>query len=488
MSSIATAPSPERAVQTSPALCVDLDGTLIRTDLLWECLLVLLKTQPLTILLLPLWLLAGRANLKLQLARRVRLDVNSLPYRDDVVEFLRAEKSQGRRLILVSACTRELAEQVARHLGLFDEVFASDERQNLKGAAKAALLRDRFNLHGFEYLGDSPADLSVWQAAGSAYVVGNERLSRQAAKLATVKRVFPVKQTTFATWISAVRGHHWFKNALLFLPLALAHKFDLHNWVMAGLGFVLFGLCASGIYVLNDLLDLHSDREHPWKRQRPFAAGDVSIPIGLLMSAVLLLISLPGSFLLSSKFGMVLVFYLVLTMWYSLHLKQIVLVDAFVLSGFYSTRIFAGAVITSTGLSQWFLSFSLFFFLSLAMAKRYSELVHASELVESGKSGRGYIGKDRDVLMNLGVASGFSAVVIFSLYVHSPDLAALYPNPKPLLLMAPILAFWLSRVWFKANRGELYEDPVTLALRDPVSYGVAAMAIGIFVLAMLGHH
>ena len=488
MSSIAAATSPEGAVQTPTVLCVDLDGTLIRTDLLWECLLTLLKTQPLALFLLPVWLLGGRANLKVQLAKRVRLDVASLPYRSEVVEFLHAEKRRGARLVLVSACTRILAEQVARHLGLFDEVFASDEQQNLKGKRKAALLGDRFGLRGFEYLGDAPADLSVWQAASSAYVVGSARLARKAAGLTTVKRVFPVKQATFATWISAVRGHHWFKNSLLFLPLALAHKFDLHNWVMAGLGFVLFGLCASGIYVLNDLLDLHSDREHPWKRQRPFAAGDVSIPTGLLISSVLLLVSLPGSFLLSAKFGIVLVFYVTLTMWYSLHLKQIALVDAFVLSGFYSTRIFAGSVITSTLLSQWFLSFSLFFFLSLAMAKRYSELVHASELVERGQSGRGYIGKDRDVLMNLGIASGFSAVVIFSLYVHSPDLAPLYPNPRPLLLMAPIVAFWLSRVWFKANRGELYEDPVTLALRDPVSYVVAVMAVGVFALAMLGAH
>ncbi|PYP92088.1 MAG: UbiA family prenyltransferase [Candidatus Angelobacter sp. Gp1-AA117] len=488
MSSIAAATSPQPAVQTSLTLCVDLDGTLIRTDLLWECLISLLKTQPLSLFLLPVWLLGGRANLKLQLAKRVRLDVANLPYRNEVVEFLRAEKSQGRRLALVSACTTELAGQVARHLGLFDEVFASDQQQNLKGKRKAALLGDRFGLHGFEYLGDSPADLSVWQSANGAYVVGSERLAGKAARLATVKRVFPVKQATFATWVSAVRGHHWFKNSLLFLPLALAHKFDLHNWVMAGVGFILFGLCASGVYVLNDLLDLHSDREHPWKRQRPFAAGDVSIPTGLLMCSVLLLISLPGSFLLNPRFGVVLVFYLVLTMWYSLHLKRLALVDVFVLSGFYSTRIFAGSVITSTLLSQWFLSFSLFFFLSLAMAKRYSELVHASELVERGQSGRGYIGKDRDVLMNLGIASGFSAVVIFSLYVHSPDLAPLYPNPRPLLLIAPIVAFWLSRVWLKANRGELHEDPVTLALRDPLSYVVAVAAVLIFALAMVKAH
>jgi 4-hydroxybenzoate polyprenyltransferase len=244
-------------------------------------------------------------------------------------------------------------------------------------------------------------------------------------------------------------------------------------------------MCASGLYVLNDLLDLHSDRGHPWKRNRPFAAGEISIGEGLLIAFVLVVGSLGEGFLLDVGFGLALAGYAVLTMWYSLHLKKIVLLDAFVLSSFYCIRIFAGALITWVPLSHWFLAFSLFFFLSLAMAKRYSELVHAEGLVERGESGRGYLGRDREVLMGFGIASSFSAIVVFSLYVHSPEVLALYRSPEPLLLLAPIILYWLSRVWLKAHRGELHDDPITLALRDPASRGVAIACLVVIALSML---
>jgi len=232
-------------------------------------------------------------------------------------------------------------------------------------------------------------------------------------------------------------------------------------------------------------LDLHSDRDHPWKRKRPFAAGEISISGGIFTAVGLLALVIPCCFLLNRSFGSVLLGYAVLTMWYSLHLKKIVLLDAFVLASFYCIRIFAGALITSVPLSHWFLVFCLFLFLSLAMAKRYSELVHASDLVESGQSGRSYLGADRHVLMNFGIASSFSAVVVFSLYVHSPEVLALYRAPEPLLLLSPIVLYWLSRVWLKAHRGELHDDPITLAMRDPASYAVAAAAMIVIAISML---
>jgi 4-hydroxybenzoate polyprenyltransferase len=339
-------------------------------------------------------------------------------------------------------------------------------------------LSREFGERGFEYIGDSRADVAVWQCSSSAHFVGKERLP--AGKSVAIGRVFPVQKATFRTWIAALRGHHWLKNLLLFLPLALAHRFDIRSWMMAAAAFVSFGVCASGVYVLNDLLDLHSDRIHPWKRKRPFAAGDVSIPAGLLISSALLIIALPGSFFLGRSFGLLLTGYTLLTIWYSVHLKKVVLLDVFVLSSFYSIRIWAGALITLVPLSYWFVSFALFFFLSLSMAKRYSELLHASDLIEQGRSGRGYVVADRSLLMSLGIASGFSAVVIFTLYVHSPEVLMLYRRPGPLMLLAPTIAYWLSRLWLKASRGELHEDPVVLAMKDPVSYAVAA--IGLVVL------
>jgi len=469
----------------APTLCVDLDGTLLNGNLLWECFLSLLKTQPAALLLVPFWLLAGRARLKQELARRARIDVTALPYRDDVLHFLEAERHSGRRVVLVTGADRELAQRVADYTGVFDQVFGSSGGHNLQGAVKAEFLRERFGEGHFEYVGNSRADLKIWRLARAAYVVSDRGLWKRAAGVTEVRRLFEVKSPPLRTWVRALRGHHWSKNLLLFLPLALAHRFSVHDVGLTVLGFLLFGMCASGLYILNDLLDLHSDRGHPWKRKRPFAAGEISIGEGLLISFVLLAGSLGEAFLLTPGFGIALAGYAVLTMWYSLHLKRVVLLDAFVLSSFYCIRIFAGALITWVPLSHWFLTFSLFLFLSLAMAKRYSELVHAEGLIERGQSGRGYLGRDKEVLMALGVASSFSAVVVFSLYVHSPEVLALYRLSEPLLLLAPILLYWLSRVWLQAHRGELHDDPITLALRDPASRAVAAACLLVIALSML---
>jgi 4-hydroxybenzoate polyprenyltransferase len=470
-----------------PVLCTDLDGTLIKSDLLWECVSLLLKTKPLWLLAVPYWLLRGRANLKAQLALRSGLKAVSLPYRSEVVEFLKSEHTSDRLVVLATASDRLLAEAVADHLGIFDEVYASDGKTNLRGKSKARVLSERFDGEGFIYIGDSVADLEVWRVAKAGYVVGGGRLVERATKLTEIHGIFPPNRVSLGTWLQALRGHHWFKNVLLFLPLALAHRLSLSGLLLTAMGFVLFGICASGLYIVNDLLDLHSDRGHPWKNMRPFAAGDIPIFDGLLMAFVFLLGSLGAAFLVAPKFGLILCSYAVLTIWYSMSLKKIVLLDVFVLSSFYSVRLLAGALITAIPLSQWFLVFSLFFFLSLAMAKRYSELVHADELVKSGQSGRGYIGNDREVLLAFGVASSFAAVVILSLYVHSQEVGILYRRPGPLLLLCPILLYWLSRIWLKAHRGDLHDDPITLAIRDPVSYavgGASAVAIALSILRL----
>ncbi|MFZ0687763.1 MAG: UbiA family prenyltransferase [Terriglobales bacterium] len=474
----------------SPVLCVDLDGTLIRGNVLWESVLVLLKTNPIAILLLPIWLLSGRAALKRHLSARVHLNPACLPYRQEVLALLQQEKAGGRRLALTTAADRDFAESVAGYLAIFDEVHASDGQVNLKGANKAAFLEQRFAETGFDYMGDSAADVEVWRRARAAYVVGTDARAREAAAVTTLKATILDPEVSlgasFRTWINALRGHHWAKNLLLFLPLALSHNLAFNSVMRTFAGFALYGFCASGLYILNDLLDLHSDREHPWKKQRPFAAGDISIPEGLLAALILLLSALGTGFLLNFRFGMALLGYSVLTMAYSLYLKKIALLDVFVLSSFYSFRILAGALISATPLSQWFLAFSMFFFLSLAMAKRYSELLHASNLVAAGNSGRGYHVGDRELLLSLGTGSSFSAVVIFSLYVHGQDVRLLYSSPEFLFLLCPIVLYWLSRNWLLAHRGELKEDPVTLAIRDPVSYGVA-MASAVVIAASMMH-
>lgn len=473
------------ARQVTPVLCVDLDGTLIRGDLLWECILALLKARPITLFLLPVWLLRGRAYLKHQLACRARLDPARLCYRGPVLDLLREERAHNRRIALVTAANRELAQSVSCYLGLFDEVHGSDERLNLKGPKKAAFLSERFAACGFDYIGDSAADIAVWRHARAAYVVGTAVRAKQAAAVTTLKANIVTDRATWRTWVNALRGHHWAKNLLLFLPLALSHNLTVVPILRTAIGFVLYGFCASGLYILNDLLDLHSDREHPWKKERPFAAGEIPIPEGLGASFALLCSALGVGLLLDMQFGLALAGYAALTMLYSLYLKKIALLDVFVLSSFYSFRILAGALISSTPLSQWFLAFSLFLFLSLAMAKRYSELLHANDLVASGNSGRGYRVDDRELLLSLGVGSSFSAVVILSLYVHSPEVRVLYLSPEYLLLLCPIVLYWLSRTWLLAHRGELREDPVTLAIRDRVSYGVALASAAVVAASMI---
>ena len=470
----------QTARETLPVLCVDLDGTLIRGNVVWECIFVLIKTRPVTLLFLPFWLVRGRAFLKRQLASRVHLDPARLPYRQQVLDLLRQEKLTGRKIVLVTAADQGLARPIANYLGFFDEVHASDGRRNLKGASKAAFLAEHFARSGFDYVGDSAADVHVWRRAHVAYVVGTPARAAQASAVTTLKASIIEPGASFRTWVDALRGYHWAKNLLLFLPLALSHNLAIGPLFLTLAGFVLYGFCASGLYILNDLLDLHSDREHPWKKARPFAAGDISIPAGLFASLTLMCAALGLGFLLDLRFSLVLLGYAGLTMVYSLWLKKVALLDVFVLSSFYTFRILAGAMISATPLSQWFLAFSMFFFLSLAMAKRYSELLHADNLVTSGNSGRGYRVDDRELLLALGVGSSFSAVVILSLYVHSQDVRVLYLSPESLFLLCPIVLYWLSRTWLQAHRGELREDPVTLAIRDPVSYAVAlASAVAI---------
>ncbi len=476
----------QAATEASPVLCVDLDGTLIRGNLLWECVLSPAQDPPgHAVSGCRSGCFAGRAFLKRQLADRVQIDPARLPYRQQVLDLLQREKLAGRRIALVTAADRTLAEPISNYLGLFDEIHASDGQRNLKGSNKAAFLVEHFALFGFDYVGDSGADLEVWRYARAAYVVGTPARALQAAEVTSVKATIVEPRASLRTWINALRGHHWAKNLLLFLPLALSHNLALDPIVRTLAGFILYGFCASGLYILNDLLDLHSDREHPWKKERPFAAGNISIPEGLFASLSLLSSAIGLGFLLDLQFGLVLLAYAALTMWYSLYLKKIALLDVFVLSSFYSFRILAGAMISATPLSQWFLAFSMFFFLSLAMAKRYSELLHATDLVTSGNSRRGYRVADRELLLALGVGSSFSAVVILSLYVHSPEVRVLYLSPECLFLLCPIVLYWLSRIWLQAHRGELKEDPVTLAIRDRVSYAVAVASAVVIAASMI---
>ncbi|MCC6847862.1 MAG: UbiA family prenyltransferase [Deltaproteobacteria bacterium] len=466
-------------------LCVDLDGTLLRTDSLFEVTLLLLKGSPSVVLRLPFWLLRGKAALKDEIAKRVTVDPAALPYRDELLEFLRAERAKGRRLLLVSAAHESIVRGVARHLGIFDDVIATDGATNLKGPNKRAALAERFGTGGFDYVGDSRADLPVWEAARGAIVVSNDaRLARRAG--ARVERVFTSPVRRMAALAGALRVQQWVKNFLVFVPLLMAPEArELPLFLDAALAFVAFSLCASAVYVANDLLDLAADRRHRTKSRRPFAAGDLPLASGLALIPACVATGFAIAYLfLPSVFLGVLAVYLAVTTAYSVRLKHVPLVDVIVLAMLYTGRVIAGAAATHVWPSPWILGFSMFFFLSLAFVKRYAEL-YALRGEPPELRVRGYYPTDLQLVAVNGAVSGYISVLVAALYINSDRVVGLYARPELLWLICPLLLYWISRIWMLAFRGQLHDDPVLFAITDRESWVVGSLIAVVLLLARL---
>jgi 4-hydroxybenzoate polyprenyltransferase len=469
-------------------LCVDLDGTLIHGDLFWESLTILLGRNPLYAVLALVWSLKGRAYLKTQIASRVSIDPRSLPYNDRFVSYLQEQNRARRPLIMVTAASRITAEPIARQLDLFSEVIASSDRSNIKGDRKRTVLEGRFGRHGYDYAGNSSADLVVWKGCRRAIVVnGSSRLEKRAAAVSTVERSFPKPRTAWKIFARAARIHQWVKNVLVFLPVIAAHQvLDLEVWAVSAVAFAAFCLCASSVYVLNDLLDLTSDRLHATKRERPFASGALSIPFGFGLTAFLLGASIIVSSFLPGQFRLTLAGYYALTLTYSLFLKRKLMIDIVALSGLYTIRVLAGGSATGIALSPWFLAFFVFLFFSLALIKRFVEL---RSLKETGSAatvaGRRYTGEDLQVIGSLGTSSGFMCVLVLALYINSPQVLALYRSPAVLWFLCPLILYWISRVWVMANRGYVNGDPILFAMRDKATYATAGC--GAIILALAAH-
>ena len=480
-------PAAANEAKTVP-LCVDLDGTVIKSDMLWESLVRLLQRNPLYLLLVPFWLVRGRAGLKAQLAARVPVEAALLPYHEPFLAFLREEHRAGRRILLVTASDRRLAEPVAAHLGLFAEVLASDGKTNLRGKNKVATLVKRFGDRGFDYAGNSGVDVPVWAQSRQALVVNaSPRTEAQARRCGSVGRVFPTPVSTRRAWLQALRPHQWVKNLIIFVPLVTSHK--LAQWplaIAALIAFAAFSVCASAVYILNDLCDLDADRRHSAKRTRPFAAGALPLPAGLIAVPVLIAAAGLLACQLPRGFGAVLALYLVLTTAYSYGLKRIALLDVFCLAALYTIRLIAGHESTGVAYSAWLVVFSMFIFLSLALVKRFVELDAARVQEKPAIPGRGYVAGDAELVAALGSASGYMAVLVLALYVNSQEVKALYPQPMLLLLVCPLLLYWISRVWLTAHRSQMHDDPIVFALTDRVSYVVGALTLLVLWVAARG--
>ncbi len=469
-------------------LIVDLDGTLIRTDMLHESSLRVLRDKPFHIFLIPYWLSQGKAILKKQLARHANIDAGALPYNHNLIDWLKQQKSQGRKLVLCTATDLSIANRIADYLGTFDEVLASDGESNLAGQRKADLLVQRFGHAGFDYVGNSHADLDVWKSARRGILVeASKNVLQKAREICEVEKEFRTRELGFATWWKVLRIHQWLKNLLLFVPFLAAHNVSLVSaWPSLILAFFSFGLCASSVYILNDLLDLESDRLHPRKRERPFASGMVPVWAGVALAPALFFISLPLAYYVGGSFLPWLLLYFVLTCTYSWSLKRLVLIDCLTLAMLYTLRIVAGAAAVEMELSFWLLAFAVFLFLSLAFVKRYAELEMQMLQGNAGAHGRGYHTSDASLIQSIGITSGYASVVVLTLYINSDAVLKLYQYPKCIWGTVPVILFWISWIWMKAHRGEMHDDPLIFAVRDKASLLAALAFVSVVVVGRIG--
>jgi 4-hydroxybenzoate polyprenyltransferase/phosphoserine phosphatase len=485
------ASSPEPLSRTERPLFVDLDGTLISGDVTQESVLAAIKRDPLTLLRLPGLLVRGRATMKRALAHQVMPDVQVLPYRQELLEFIRQERRAGRRVVLATASDRLYAESVAAAVDLFDDVLASDGHKNLKGANKLVAIQEYCRRHGyseFAYAGDALADVPIWRAAAEVHVVAPGPFVRRAARqLDKPLHLHVRRHGVFRALWRALRPIQWVKNVLLFVPLLLAHQLgDTQKLLACCLAFAAFSACASAVYVLNDLLDIEADRHHPVKRRRPFAAGALPIYYGPLLAAGCIAFGMSLSwFTLPAEFAAYLVLYLVVNCLYSFWLKQKLVLDVLLLAGMYVLRIIMGGVAAELLVSEWLMALSMFFFTSLAFAKRYAELARLSEEDQQLARGRGYRVEDLSVIETVGPTSGYLAVLVLALYINSENatMKQLYTHPRALWLICPLFLYWITRLWFIVKRRELSEDPFLFALRDRVGIAVGILVVALAIVA-----
>ena len=475
--------APVSDIAALPVLCVDLDGTLVKSDTLHDSALAVARHHPLKLLKIPAWLAGGKASLKRHLANTVQLDVAHLPYNRELLQYLEQQRATGRPIYLATAADADTANRIAAHLGLFDGVLASDGQTNLAGKNKLAAFQSHFG-NNFSYIGNAPPDLPLLQHCQEPMVANPTPGLRAALRRANITpvRTFDERVPPLKAWTKAIRLHQWAKNVLLFIPLVLAHAWAPGLIAAVIVAFFSFGLCASATYIINDLLDLESDRQHPRKSRRPFASGDLSALSGVFVVILFLAASLGLAllvpyavaalspellFLLKPHYFLLwLGVYLVTTLAYSLRLKRSVLVDVIVLSGLYTIRIIAGSAASGIAVSTWLGSFSIFFFLSLAFVKRFAELENLRERGGVSASGRGYHTSDIEQLRSFGSASGYVSVAVLTLYLSTLDAAQLYHHARRLWLLVPVLLLWISRLWLQASRGRLHEDPVVYAITD----------------------
>jgi len=455
--------------EKSTILVVDLDGTLIHTDTLYESAIWCLFHNGVELRnALDAFRRGGIAAMKEALANAYDLDPKHLPYNQSVLEFLEEKRNAGYKLVLATGANHTIATAIAEHLQLFDDVLASSSNRNNTSLEKINSIKAKYR--SFDYVGNSRADVSVWKESRYGYVVVDSatNLQKKAGKqLTTIGRT---KRKTFKGWLTQLRPHQWAKNALLAVSIIASHRYlEIDSWSKVLFGFAAFSLLASAVYIFNDLSDLSNDRRHSDKRNRPLASGRINAPLALFLSVLLVIVSFAIAYNTSQPFAGCLVLYLAANIAYTFKLKKVVIVDVMLLAFMYTARIWAGAVLIDEPMSFWIASFSVFIFLSLALLKRYSEILAETKSGDEAIVGRGYRAGDSALVLSSGLSSAFSSVIFLALYLDSQAVVTKYSDPSWLWGTVPLLLGWLLSLWFRASRGSVNQDPIFFALRDKFS-------------------
>ena len=448
-------------------LCVSCEHALLKTDIFHEAIFLLIKRNPLYIFQLPFRLLGGKSTLKQRLPEQVQINWRTVPLRTGVVERMRSAHDGNRQVFLLTSMPETWARDLSAELTYTEILFSSEKASDGSERAQARLT-SLFGSKGYDYIGGGRQDLSDCESARRATLVTSDRSTiTQAKQISSVESFIPSDRAGLTTFLRMIRVHQWLKNLLILVPLLAAHKLTSVGSVgIAALGFLAFSFCASSVYVLNDLLDLESDRQHVRKRNRPIAAGTIGVDQALIVGLLLLITATLLALRVSALFALTLGIYFAMTLAYSLRLKRQVIVDVMLLAALYTIRIVAGAVATAVVPSFWLLALSMFLFLSLAVVKRYSEMLVTLSQEKKYAAGRGYSVADMPVLLSLGVSAGIAAIVVLALYINDPSTGKLYPATIWLWPVPTLMLYWISRVWMKAHRGEMHDDPVLFAMRD----------------------
>ena len=466
-----------------PPLVVDLDGTCVKTNLLLEYLLALLRKRPPYVFLLPFWLVRGRGHFTREVVRRASLDARLLPLRSELLDYLKQQHAQGRSIVLATGNDAQITWQLADHLMLFDEILASG---NLPDESQRDRLVRKFGEKGFDYATCGRSGLAILLSARKVILVHpSPRAETSVARIAQVDRIIDAPDQRKADYLAPLRPRHWVKNILVFTPLFAAHRFDAPALLgKALLAFVAVCCCASSGYLLNDLFDLAADRRHPRKRFRPFAAGDLPLSYALSLIPILVLLGAYLGAIISPLCAAMLLAYFGMTVTYSLYLKHVALLDVLVLAGLYTLRIMVGSAAVAIWPSPWLVAFSMFLFVSLALVKRYSELLTMRNIDGEGARARGYEAGDAELLAAKGTASGYVAVLVLAFYITSGPAHNLYSRHQLMWILCPLLLYWLGRMWLVAHRGKMGDDPVLFATSDRISRILIVLMLATTVLAL----